>query len=124
MSEVSLAIIKLAFITLFGYCLYKRKIVTDEILQFLMFFVVNFSVPFLIFSHLIEQAEIVLTYPIWIFLLLSVFIFFVGYCLGFLISLGTRPALRREFIALVSLQNAGYLPMNLVFFLLVVWVSF
>ena len=56
--------------------------------------------------------------PLSTFLLLSVGMFFLGVVLGGTVSFSIPRALRREFISLASLQNCGYLPMNITLFLL------
>jgi len=117
MNEVSLAVMKLVLIALFGYVLYKRSIVNDEVLRFLTFFIINFSVPFLIFAHLIRQSDKVTQYPLWIFIAVSIGVFLAGYCLGLVVVFWRRKALWKEFISLTSFQNAGYLPMNIALFL-------
>lgn len=117
MGIVSLAVIKLSLIALLGFCFYKKAVITEEVLRFLTFFVINLSIPFLIFSQLIENSEIVLSYSLWIFAALSVGIFAAGYILGFAGSFWRGHKFKREFASMVSFQNAGYLPINIAFFL-------
>lgn len=117
MCEVSFAIIKLVIIALFGYLLYRRSIITDEVLRFLTSFIINFSLPFLMFTNLINQSDKVKQYPLWIFIVISAGIFLGGYCLGLVVVFWRRQALWKEFIGLVSFQNSGYLPMNIALFL-------
>ena len=117
MSVISLAIIKLAFITFFGFVLYKKKVVSDQNVKFLTSFVINFSVPFLIFSHLTKKSNLVLSYSLWHYLGMSAAIFLVGYIFALIISKVGVGDNKKELTALVSFQNAGYLPMNIVFFL-------
>lgn len=117
MSAVSLAIIKLCLVALLGFYLYRRGSIKEENLSFLTFFVINVTFPFLIFSHLIENSQIVLTYSVVVFILISVSIFLVGYILGFIGSFKRRHEFKREFIGVVSFQNGGYLPINIAFFL-------
>lgn len=117
MNVVSLAIIKLCLVALLGFYFYKKGIIKEEILGFLTFFVINFTVPCLIFSHLIENSKMVLKHSLWIYIILSVSIFLAGYLLGFIVSFWRTHQFKREFVSLVSFQNAGYLPMNLAIFL-------
>ena len=117
MWTISFAVIKLSLITLLGFFFYKRRIITEDILKFLTFFVISISIPALIFSHLIENSRAVLNAPLNIFIILSVGIFFAGYSLGFIFSFRGNFEFKREFISLTSFQNAGYLPMNIAFFL-------
>lgn len=118
MSTVIFAFIKLFIIISFGFYFYKRRILKEETLSFLTFFVINFAVPFLIFSTIINQFEPHTRPPLSSFLLLSIGMFFLGVILGGSISFSTQRPLRREFISLVSFQNCGYLPMNIALFLL------
>lgn len=117
MEIASIAIIKLALITFLGFCLYKKNFIKEEALQFLTFFVINITIPFLFFSHLVENSQLVLAHSLGIFIVISISIFLCGSILGVIFSFRKNPGARREFISLVSFQNAGYLPMNLVLFL-------
>jgi len=117
MGIVSLAVIKLSLIALLGAFLYKKKVISEETLRFLTLFVINFAVPALIFSHLIANSQTVLAHRIWIFIVLSISIFIIGYILGFFVSLRRSHEFKKEFISLVSFQNSGYLPLNIALFL-------
>jgi hypothetical protein len=117
MGIVSIAVIKLSLIAFLGFCLYRRSILPEQTLRFLSFFIVNVTMPFLIFSNLVSNSSIVATRPIWIFILISVAIFGAGYLLGLAVSLRRSHDFKKEFISIVSFQNGGYLPMNIAFFL-------
>ncbi len=117
MGVVSLAVIKLSLVALLGAALYKRRIITEEVLRFLTLFVINFSVPALIFAHLIDNSQVVLEHNILHFLALSIAIFIAGYILGFFFSFKRSHEFKREFVSLVSFQNSGYLPLNIALFL-------
>ena len=117
MGIVSLAVIKLSLIALGGFYLYKKKIITEEVLRFLTLFVIDFAIPALIFSHLIENSQIVLNSNLWIFIALSISIFLIGYILGFIFSFKRSHRFKNEFTSLISFQNAGYLPLNIALFL-------
>ncbi|MDD3297014.1 MAG: AEC family transporter [Candidatus Omnitrophica bacterium] len=117
MEIVSIAVIKLSLIAFLGFCLYRRSVLSEQALKFLSFFIVNVTMPFLIFSSLVSNSTIVATRPIWIFVLISVVIFGVGYLLGLAVSLRRSHEFKKEFIGMVSFQNGGYLPMNIAFFL-------
>lgn len=116
MLDISLTVIKLSLIAGFGFILYRRNLVDDRVLRFLTLFVINFSIPCLFFSQLISDYKVVLAFPIWVFLGLSLAIFLGGIILGLLISIGRKKTLRRELLSVVSLQNSGYLPMNIAYF--------
>ena len=117
MGVVSLAVIKLSLVALLGFYLYRRSFIKEESLRFLTFFVINFTFPFLIFSHFIENSRIVLAHSLGVFVAISVTIFLFGYILGFIVSFKRSHKFKREFISVVSFQNAGYLPINIAFFL-------
>jgi len=117
MSLVSLTVIKLSLVTLFGFYLYRRGVVSDKSLGALTTLVINFTVPFLFFSRLITNSQIVLASSFGIFLLTAIAIFLVGYLLGWIVSFGKQHPVREEFVSLISFQNGGYLPMNIAFFL-------
>jgi predicted permease len=117
MGIVSLAVIKLSLIALLGAYLYKKKIITEDALRFLTILVINFTIPALIFSHLIDNSQIVLNQSLWIFIALSISIFLIGYILGFIFSFKKTHEFKKEFTSLVSFQNSGYLPLNIALFL-------
>ncbi|UCG34938.1 MAG: AEC family transporter [Candidatus Omnitrophota bacterium] len=117
MSAISFAVLKLCLIAVFGFILYRKRIVDRRVLDFLMLFVINFTIPCLFFSRLIDNTQIVLSHSLWNFIFLSIVIFLLGYGLGILASLKKSKAVRREFVSMVSFQNSGYLPMNIAFFL-------
>ncbi len=116
MINIALTVVKLSLIAGFGFILYRRGVVDKRVLRFLTLFVINFSIPCLFFSQLVIDHKIVLSHSIWYFLGISLAIFLGGLILGLLISLGRKKALRREFLSVVSLQNSGYLPMNIAYF--------
>jgi len=117
MGAVSLAIIKLSLVTLLGVFLCRKNFINEGSLKFLTFFVINVAFPFLIFSNLVENSQIVLTHSLGKFVAISVSIFLFGYILGFVASLKRSNELRGEFISMISFQNGGYLPINIAFFL-------
>lgn len=115
---VSSAIIKLALIAALGFYLHKKNYLDDKVLNFLTFYVINFAVPFLIFSHLIDNLNIGFKPSVILFILISLGLFVLGFVFGYIFSIRKSPEIRREFISLVTFQNAGYLPMNIAIFLL------
>lgn len=118
MFGISLAIIKLTAIAVLGFYFYKRKVIDQRVLDFLIFFIINFTVPFLAFSHIVENLRIDSGYSVGMFLLLSIVIFFVSFILGFLFSFKRKHEFKKEFISLVSFQNCGYLPLSIAVFFL------
>ncbi|MFH1875872.1 MAG: AEC family transporter [Candidatus Omnitrophota bacterium] len=113
---ISLAIIKLTVIAALGYYLFKKKVIDEKVLNFLVFFVINITIPFMAFSRIIGSHDIARKPPL-VFLFLSTCIFLVSAGLAFLFSFWRSHALKREFISIVSFQNCGYLPLNIALFL-------
>lgn len=111
---VGLAILKLTIIVGVGYCLCRFRYRDDKILKFLSDFVVDFTMPALIFTTLVTNADIVKENSPLFFVFLSFLFFAIGLMTAFLVTIRMRHVYKREFFALVSFQNAGYLPMVLV----------
>ena len=118
MLQISLAVIKLTAIAVLGFYFYKRKFIDQRVLDFLIFFVINFAFPFLGFSHIVESLHINSGYSIGMFVLVSIAIFFVSFILGFLFSFKRKHDFKKEFISLVAFQNCGYLPLSIAVFFL------
>ncbi len=117
MNVVFFSIIKLFFIVLLGFCLYRKTVLNEESLKFLTFFVINISVPFLFFATILESFDPHSGINVLSFVLLSFAVFIVGLIGGLIFSLAGKRENRREFLSLASFQNGGYLPMNLALFL-------
>ncbi|MFH1767876.1 MAG: AEC family transporter [Candidatus Omnitrophota bacterium] len=117
MNIVFLAIIKLLLIVSLGFYLKKQQVLKEEGVNFLTFFVINISIPFLIFSNIITNYHREQTPSVWLFILLSIAIFALGLILSILPFFHIKKEFRREYISLASFQNAGYLPMNIAVFL-------
>lgn len=118
MNIVSLAVLKIVLVSFLGVYLYRRKFISPDSLKFLTFFVIDISIPCLIFSRLIEGLSGVSIAQVIFFLFFSLLVFFAGVILGGLFSIKMPLVYRREFISGISFQNAGYLPLSLSFFLL------
>ncbi|MFA5336729.1 MAG: AEC family transporter [Candidatus Omnitrophota bacterium] len=117
MIEISLAVIKLTIITVLGYYFYKRSVIDQKVLNFLTLFVVNFTIPFLAFSHIVGNLERDIRPQPFIFILLSFIIFSVSFILGYIFSFKRSHEFKKEFTSLVSFQNCGYLPLSMAAFL-------
>lgn len=117
MVEISLAVIKLTIITVLGYYFYKRNVIDQKVLNFLIFFVVNFTVPFLAFSHIVGNLQKDIKPQPFVFILLSFIIFGVSLILGYIFSFKSSHEFKKEFISIVSFQNCGYLPLSMAAFL-------
>jgi hypothetical protein len=117
MIEISLAVVKLTLITVLGYYFYKRSVIDQKVLNFLTFFVVNFTIPFLAFSHIVGNLERDIKPPPFVFMLLSFIIFGGSFILGYIFSFKRSHEFKKEFTSLVSFQNCGYLPLSMAAFL-------
>ncbi|MDD4182991.1 MAG: AEC family transporter [Candidatus Omnitrophica bacterium] len=117
MVEISLAVIKLTIITVLGYYFYKKSIIDQKVLDFLIFFVVNFTVPFLGFSHIVGNLQRDIQPQPFVFILLSFAIFGVSFILGYIFSFKRNHERKKEFTSIVSFQNCGYLPLSMAAFL-------
>jgi predicted permease len=118
MLEISLAVIKLTTIAILGYYFYKNNFIDQKILNFLIFFVINFTIPFLSFSHLIENLTPAASPQPPVFILTAVAMFAVSCILGFIFSFKRSHEFKKEFVSVVSFQNCGYLPLSIAAFLL------
>ena len=99
---------------LVGFVLVRKKILLSEAVTGLSSFLIGVAFPALIFWQLVTKFSFSLYPDWWIFPLASFIITGLGLCVGFLFSLSVKDArLRREFVSLVGFQNAGYLPLTL-----------
>lgn len=117
MTIVFFSILKLFTIVFFGFYLYRKKTLNEDALSFLTFFVINLTIPFLIFTKITDSFTPHFKPSLLSFIGLSILIFISGLVIGGIISLSAPKQVRREFISLVSFQNCGYLPMNIALFL-------
>jgi malate permease and related proteins len=117
MLAVILALVKLGAIAVLGYILYKKEYIDERVLRFLTFFIISITLPFLIFSHLIENAELVLSRSVLFFLGLSGAMFMVGVLVSWGATFFRKIKYKREYISNVSFQNCGYLPMTMAYFM-------
>jgi hypothetical protein len=116
MEIISFAIFKLAVIAAVGFYLYTKTIIDDKTAKMLESFVVNYTAPFLFFTQLIEKTDLVLSQSVFKFFALSFIIFLTGYALSYIFLLRRNNSVKKEYISLVSFQNAGYLPMSMAIF--------
>ena len=114
-AAITLAIIKLTLLAVFGFFLYRKAVIDEKSLTFLTTFLISFAIPFLIFSRIVANRKLHSGFSPLLFLPISLGIFVLGLVLGFLFSLKRNHDFKKEFIGLVSFQNALYLPMSLAF---------
>ena len=103
-----------------GYLLAKKNIISLDNLKFLTKLVINLFFPCYVFIKLISNFSFGAFTNWWIFPLLSLLVTLVGFIVAkiFLKMDSSLGAFKREFISLVTFQNAGYLPLILVVLLL------
>lgn len=113
--KVSLnAILQIILLGLLGYILLKRKVFNEEALRLLSKFVIELSLPALIFVQLVKDFSFTLYPNWWLFSLLGVGVSISGFILG-LIFIGLVKGQERklQFLLLLTFQNSGYLPLML-----------
>jgi len=116
--EIYRVILKLIILIGLGFFLQRRKILNQENIDFLATFLINITLPSLIFVNLIENFTFENNPPLFLFLGLSLIIFLTGVFWGsILVFLTKEKILSKEVISLISFQNCGYLPMNIIYFL-------
>jgi malate permease and related proteins len=111
-------IIRLLLLGGLGFILYRRKLLNQEAAQFITDFLIKICVPCLIFTNIISHFQFDTRPSVWQFLILSLVVFSVGIFLGFILVFFRKGKIpKNETLSLLSFQNSGYLPMNLVYFL-------
>ena len=97
-----------------GYLLAKRDILTRQGMSVLSRLVIEVTLPAMIFSRLIQGFDFNLSPAWWIFPLTSLAVMFLGLLVGgFFINFIKKEEEKRQFLSLVTFQNAGYLPLAL-----------
>jgi len=114
---IFLATLKMVLLAGLGVYFYRRGLIEAKTLEFLNVYVVDWAVPCLIFSRILDNRGLIFANPPAVFIFLSLVLFFLGYLLAMLGCRKSRCNQRSEFLLLVSVQNSGYLPMNLAAFL-------
>ncbi|RKY42823.1 MAG: hypothetical protein DRP80_06290 [Candidatus Omnitrophota bacterium] len=117
-TDIYWVILKLIILAGLGFFLQRRKILNQENINFLTTFLIKITLPSLIFVNLIENFTFENSPPLFLFLGLSLIIFLTGVFGGcILVFLTKEKILSKEIISLISFQNCGYLPMNIIYFL-------
>jgi len=106
-------IAKIFLVIFIGFYAYRLTLINEKILKSLTVYVIGIAIPFLIFSNIVSNHDFENSLPVWIFFVLSLVIFLFGLLVGSLFSSKIKKEVRREFLSLISFQNAGYLPMNI-----------
>ncbi|MCX7661394.1 MAG: AEC family transporter [Candidatus Omnitrophica bacterium] len=109
------AVIQIILLGFIGYILVRRKMFNEEGLSILSKFIIEVSLPLLIFTQLIKDFSFTLYPNWWLFSLWGVLVSLFGLILG-LIFVGLIKELDRklQFLSLITFQNSGYLPLVLV----------
>lgn len=112
--SITQAVLQIFLLGLLGFVLVRRKALSSEGLSGLTNFFINVVFPVLIFWQIVTKFKFELYPNWWVFPLASFSITSVGLLIGFLFSFSVRDIqARREFICLTGFQNAGYLPLVL-----------
>lgn len=115
-----LAVLEILILGLCGFIILKRNLISANGLDVLSKLVVEVTLPLFIFTQLILRFSFSL-YPNWyIFPLVSFFINFCGFTIGLVLLrvIGKGIAQKKEFLALSTFQNSGYLVLPLIVALL------
>ena len=98
-----------------GYFLTKRKIIDENGLGLLSRLVIDFFLPCLIFNQLIQNFSFQLYPNWWQFPLLSFTITLSGFIVSQIVLFSCKGiTYKKAFRALMTFQNAGYIPLILV----------
>lgn len=117
--SINSGIIRILLLAVTGYFLVKMGIFSEQGIKQISRFLIQVCIPCLFFSHLIENFSPSTVPSIGIFLIISLALFLAGLIMGIsLACLSKDKELAKETTALLSFQNSGYLPMNIVFFTL------
>ncbi|MEK6715649.1 MAG: AEC family transporter [Candidatus Omnitrophota bacterium] len=116
----SFAVFEILILGLCGFIILKRNFITVNGLDIISKLVVEVTLPLFVFTQLLLRFKFSL-YPNWyIFPTLSLLINFCGFIIGFILLKisGAKIPQKREFLALSTFQNSGYLVFPLVVALL------
>lgn len=106
--------LQIFFLGFIGFILARRRALSEAGVSGLASFLIGVSLPSLIFWQVITKFSFALYPDWWVFVLISLLITAMGLSAGFLFSFKIKDAqARREFVSLTGFQNAGYLPLAL-----------
>jgi malate permease and related proteins len=116
--EIFSVIIQILLLGGLGFFLSKKSILNDKATQFLTDLLIKICVPCLIFTNIIKHFTFKTQPNLTYFFILTFVMFGIGVVLSLIfIFLRHKKLPARETVSLISFQNSGYLPMNLVYFL-------
>lgn len=116
----ALAVFEILILGFIGFIILKRNLITSNGLDIFSKLVVEVTLPLFIFTQLLLRFNFSL-YPNWyIFPFISLIINLCGFIIGFILLKFNGAAIpqKREFLALSTFQNSGYLVFPLVVALL------
>ncbi len=117
--SIAQVMLQIFFLGLVGFGLARRKVLSRDGVSGLAGFLIIVTFPALIFSEIISKFSFSLYPDWWIFPLVSLAITGLGLFVGYVFSHSLKDArTKREFIGLAGFQNAGYLPLSLLGWLL------
>lgn len=106
--------LQIFWLGLIGFVLVRRRMLSEEGLSGLSRFLIGVSFPALIFWQMITKFSFSIYPDWWLFSLASLSLSAAGLLTGWVFSIGVKEAQeRRELVSLIGFQNAGYLPLAL-----------
>src|SRR3989338_8407792 len=113
--SITNAMVQIFFLGMIGFLLAKKRMLSKEGLTGLAFFLIEVTLPSLIFCQMVRRFSFSLYPNWWLFIFLSLGITTLGLSMGYIFGLSIKDnLLKKEFISLVTFQNSGYLPLTLV----------
>lgn len=111
---MSFAVIRVFLLGAIGYFLVKKNIINSDGISTLTRLVIEVTLPIFIFSQLVRNFNFSLYSDWWVFPLMSVSVTVIGFIVGALFTKFIHHIqYKRQFLSLVTFQNAGYLPLAL-----------
>ncbi len=114
------AVAEIIFISIFGYLIVKKKILSSKSMEIFSKFIIDVTLPCFIISNFIQGFNWSNLFQILFFPLYALVIILAGVLLGYLlaISFKVKKDIRGVTAGISAIGNYGYLPMALVIALL------
>lgn len=114
------AVAEIIFISIFGYLIVKKKILSSESMEIFSKFIINVTLPCFIISNFIQGFDWSNLFQVLFFPLYALIIIFAGVLLGYLLAIffKIKKDIRGVTAGISAIGNYGYLPMALVIALL------
>jgi len=114
------AVIEIIFISIFGYIVVKKRILSSESMDIFSKFIIDVTLPCFIISNFIQGFDWSNLFQVLFFPLYALVIILAGVFLGYLLSIffKIKKEIRGVTAGMSAIGNYGYLPMALVIALL------